>query len=71
MTAFLRYTNPYGDRFYLAELGDTWPHRPGVRFVQRTVTDPEEAMVFDTPEDAAQCLAHKMAAPPGWEVVGG
>lgn len=67
----LCYTNPYGEKFYLAELGDAWPHEPSRRLVSRTVRTPQEAMQFATVPEAVAVLVQTIKEPPGWEVVSG
>ena len=64
----LRYTNPYGEIYYLANLGEQWPHRPEKRLVERTVKDPKRAKKFKTEEDANATLV-VIGQGAGWEAV--
>lgn len=64
----LLFTNPWGEKFYLANLGAQWPSHPERRLVERTVKDVAEAKMFKSEEDARAVLV-VIGHPPGWEVV--
>lgn len=72
MSYLLRYTNPYGERFYFCNLGNLWPGQDTRRMIERTSPDPKEAHVFDTREQAMETLVLSgnplSGNPPGWSV---
>lgn len=52
----LKFTNRYGETYYLVSLGDPWPHKPERRLIAHTTPKPEEAAVFDTLPEALEVL---------------
>ena len=64
----LKFTNPYGERFYLVRLGEQWPHNPARRFIDATCRERDDARVFATEEQAREVIA-VAGSPRGWEIV--
>ncbi len=54
---YLRSTNSYGERHWLAHLGGPWPSDPTKRLIDRTVTSLKDAKSFGTIEEARTILA--------------
>lgn len=68
MSYVLKYTNPYGERFYLCNLGDFWRANDTRRLIERTTPKETEARVFGTEEEALETLV-VAGSPAGYEVV--
>lgn len=68
MKYLLMFTNPWGERFYLQNLGAMWPHNPTRRLIERTTQHREEAREFDTESEANETIV-TAGSPTGWEVV--
>lgn len=64
----LRFTNPYGEVFYLQNLGNIWPHAPERRLIAATTPDRAKAREFATKDEATEVLV-QAGGPAGWEVV--
>lgn len=61
----LRYTNPYGEKFYFVSLGEPWPERPGLYPIAATTTHMDRAFQFNCLKDALDVWV-KSNRVPGW-----
>ena len=68
MTYKLRFTNPWGERFFFATLGNFWPGNVTRRLIERTVRSADDARVFVSADEAREVLA-TAGRPAGWEVL--
>lgn len=64
----LRFTNPWGERYFFATLGNFWPGNVTRRLIERTVTNADDARVFGSVDEAREVLA-TAGRPAGWEVL--
>ena len=67
MTFILRFTNPYGEKFYFLRLGEQWHKDPSKRLVDATTPDRTAARPFETEEAAREVMA-SMTSHKGWSV---
>lgn len=67
MKHVLKFTNPWGEKFFMQNLGNFWPGNVTRRLIERTTPDEAAARRFDTEEQAREVLA-TTGMPPGWDV---
>jgi hypothetical protein len=68
MKFILRFTNPYGERFWFCNLGNAWRANDTRRFIERTSPDAREAAQFDSTDKAKETLV-QAGNPEGWDIV--
>jgi hypothetical protein len=62
-----QYFPHHADAYYLVSLGVQWPHDPRYRLIDTTTSDPSGAKLFDTEEEARECLI-RAGSPAHWEI---
>lgn len=64
----LRFTNPYGERFFFCNLGGFWGPDDTRRLIERTTTISAQAREFATTDEAKETLV-AAGKPGGWEIM--
>lgn len=65
----LKFTNPWGEKFFFVRLGEQWAKDPRYRYIDATTPDAALARLFDTEEDANAAWS-EAGKPRGWETEG-